>query len=112
MQLDYSGCVQPDGANGEVMTLGCFPVLIKNLITFGFFAVGTVALIFIIISGLKLIRSNGDPKEAEGAQQTLTYAIIGLVIVLLAAAIVNFIAVITGANCIKVLDQTFGNCHQ
>src|SRR5258708_3892891 len=99
--MAYTTCLQttPDG-KAQNMTLGCFPELIKNIINFGFIAVGTVALIFIIIAGIKLVRSGGDPKEAEGARQTLTYAIIGLVIVLLAAAIVNLIATITGVNCI------------
>lgn len=92
------------------MTLQCVPLLLQGLINFGFAAAGTVALIFIIISGLKLIRSGGDPKEAEGARQTLTYAIIGLVLILLSAAIVNFIGTITGVSCITLLNQDFGNC--
>ena len=92
----------------QVMTLSCFPMLIQQLINVGFAAGGTVALIFIIIAGIKFTRSGGDPKETEGARQTMTYAIIGLVIIVLAAAIVNFIGVITGATCISAFG--IGNC--
>lgn len=90
------------------MTLSCLPMLIGQLINVGFAAGGTVALIFIIIAGIKFTRSGGDPKEADAARQTMTYAIIGLIIIVLAAAIVNFIGVITGATCISGLG--FGNC--
>lgn len=89
------------GGTDSVMTLNCIPYLIKDLINFGFAAGGTVALIFIILSGIKFIRSGGDPKESEGAKQTMTYAIIGLIIIVLAAAIVNFIGTVTGTTCIS-----------
>lgn len=110
--MDYSGCTQNiNGTNGDtVMTLNCLPTLIHNLINFGFAASGTVALIFIIISGIKLVRSGGDPKEAEGAKQTMTFAIVGLLIVLLSAAIVNFISQVTGVSCIKMLG--LNTCSQ
>lgn len=101
----YQGCSQPAGTGGDsVLTLACFPVLIQQLITIGFSLAGTVALIFIIISGFKLTRSGGDPKQAEDARKTLTYAIIGLVIVLLSAAIVNIVGTIT-----KAPINTMGN---
>jgi type IV secretory pathway VirB2 component (pilin) len=104
---DYSSCIQTVGTD-QIMTLDCLPILIHNIINFAFGVVGAVALIFIIIAGIKLIRSGGDPKQAEGARQTLTYAIIGLVIVVLAAAIVNLVSTVTGVHCITLLG--FNNC--
>ena len=71
----YANCQQSTPGGDTVLTLGCFPVLIQQLINIGFAMGGTVALIFIIIAGYKLIRSGGDPKEAEGARKTLTFAI-------------------------------------
>lgn len=116
MDYNAAGCLQTINTTtggktttDSVMTLNCIPVLIKYLINFGFAAGGTVALIFIIISGIKFIRSGGDPKETEGAKQTMTFAIIGLTIIILAAALVNFLGVITGATCISALG--FNSCH-
>ncbi len=106
--MNWGTCLQDAGNGQQVMTLSCLPLLITELINFGLAAGGTVALIFIIISGIKFIRSGGDPKEAEGAKQTMTYAIIGLVIIVLAAAVVNFIGFITGARCISTIG--FSNC--
>ncbi len=110
----FKACEQTVGTGAtadKVLTLACIPLLIKQLINFGFAAGGVTALVFIIISGIKFIQSKGDPKEAEGAKQTMTYAIIGLIVIVLAAAIVNFIGAVTGTgSCITVFDSSFGNC--
>ncbi|HSW88080.1 MAG TPA: pilin [Candidatus Saccharimonadales bacterium] len=110
----FAGCEQAVGTGAsadKVMTLACIPLLIKQLINFGFAAGGVTALVFIIISGIKFIQSKGDPKSAEGAKQTMTYAIIGLIVIVLAAAIVNFIGILTGTTgCITTFNTSFGNC--
>src|SRR5437763_849987 len=100
MDLATTGCTTKTAGGDDVVTLNCIPYLIHNIINAGFALVGTVALIFIIYSGIKMIRSSGDPKQFEGARQTMIWAIIGLVVVLLSVAIVNFIAVITKVPCI------------
>ncbi len=53
---------------------------------------GAVAVLFIVIGGVKLVTSVGNPKRLEDAKKTLTYAIIGLVAVLLSTVILNIIA--------------------
>ena len=60
--------------------------------------VGVVSVIMIIIGGLKYITSNGDSSSISSAKNTILYAVIGLVIVVLAQAIVIF-----------VLDEVDGN---
>lgn len=61
--------------------------------------VGTVSLFLIIAAGISFITSGGG-KQVEQAKNMLTYAIIGLVIVLLSIFIVNLIGGITGVTCI------------
>lgn len=56
-----------------------------------FAVLGAVAVGFIIYGGVTYITSAGDPGKAKKARMTLTFAIIGLVIVLASFAIVNFI---------------------
>lgn len=97
-------CVTPEG----VATLKCIPALFQNVVTVAVIFAGLIAVILIVISGIKFITSGGDPKQVEGAKQTLTYAIIGLVIVLLSFVIVNLIGIITGATCISQFG--FDNC--
>lgn len=48
-----------------------------------------IATIFIIISGQKLIMSNGNSKAIEAAKQSLTAAIFGLILVIIAKSIVT-----------------------
>ena len=48
------------------------------------------AIIMIMISGLRYITSGGDSAGVQGAKNTILYAIVGLVIVVIAQAIVQF----------------------
>lgn len=95
----WEGCLAENG----IPTLRCIPIIFQNLIQAALFLSGVVALFYIIYAGFQYINSGGDAKTVEGAQKTLTYAIIGLVIVLLSFFIVNFIAGLTGTDCIKQL---------
>ena len=52
---------------------------------------GIVAVIMVIIGGFTYMTSQGDPGKTKKARDTILYGIIGLVIALLAFAIVNFV---------------------
>lgn len=104
MFKDWGACVVND-----VATLNCLPILFENTIRAALLFAGIVTLFFIILSGIKLVTSGGDPKAVEAARKTLTYAIVGLVIVLVSFLIINIIAFITGATCITQFG--FTNCQ-
>lgn len=53
--------------------------------------VGIVAVIFIIIGGLKMITSGSNPQDVAKARETVIYAIVGVIIALLAQVIVQFV---------------------
>ncbi len=55
------------------------------------YIVGIIAVIMLIIGGIKYVISGGDSKKVTDAKNTVLYAIIGLVISFLAFAIVNFV---------------------
>lgn len=50
-----------------------------------------LALIFLIIGGIKWIMSGGDKAGTESAKGTITAALIGLIVVFIAWAVVNFL---------------------
>lgn len=91
-----------------VATLTCIPIVFKNVVDAALIFAGVVALFMIIYSGIRYITSAGDPKAVEGARNTLTWAIVGLVVIILAYTIISFIAAFTGATCIKLFG--FTNC--
>lgn len=61
--------------------------------------IGVISVIMLIYGGFRYIISGGDNKKVTDAKNTILYAIIGLIISLLAYAIINFvIAAITGQS--------------
>lgn len=53
--------------------------------------VGLISVIMLVYGGLRYILSGGDSKKVTDAKNTILYAIIGLIISLLAYAIVHFV---------------------
>ncbi|MEX2013007.1 MAG: hypothetical protein WD967_01235, partial [Candidatus Levyibacteriota bacterium] len=91
-----------------VATLQCIPAVFSLVLTFVFGLAGIAAVFFVLFAGFKFLTSGGDPKQVQGARQTLTYAIIGLIVIILSYAILNLISQITGVDCI--LKFGFGAC--
>ena len=65
--------------------------LLTNSLNIVYFILGLVAVVIIIISGYQFLTSNGEPEKAAKARQGILYAVIGLVVVVCAFAITNFI---------------------
>lgn len=55
------------------------------------YIVGIIAVIMLIIGGIKYVVSGGDSKKVTDAKNTILYAIIGLAVCFFAFAIVNFV---------------------
>lgn len=53
--------------------------------------VGVVAVIMIIIAGLRFVTAGGDSNQISSARNTIIYAIIGLVVAAMAQFIVQFV---------------------
>lgn len=98
MFKDWGTCVQ--GA----ATLSCIGVVLQNIITAALLFAGVVAVFMIIVSGIRFLMSGGDAKQVESARNTLTWAIIGLIIVLVSFAILNLISFVTGADIITKIE--------
>lgn len=61
---------------------------IQNII---FSLAGALALLFIVIGGVRYILSRGDPNATAQAKNTIVYALVGLVVTIMAYAIVRFV---------------------
>ena len=53
--------------------------------------VGIISVVMIIVGGIRYITSGGDSGKVSAAQNTVLYAVIGLVVVALAQIIVQFV---------------------
>jgi type IV secretory pathway VirB2 component (pilin) len=79
-----------DGGGGGGGTSKLEEILTKikyTLKTLGYI----VCVIFMIIGGYQMITASGDPKQFEKGRNTLLYAAIGFVVILLADNIVDWI---------------------
>ena len=65
--------------------------VVKNVLNTVFVWTGIIAVIVIIIGGILYIIAQGDPGKITRAKNTILYAVIGLIVSLLAFAIVNFV---------------------
>ena len=65
--------------------------MIQGVLNWVFGIIGIVAVIMIIIGGFNMMISSGDPGKDKKGKDTILYGIIGLVIAILAFAIVNFV---------------------
>lgn len=54
---------------------------------------GPVAVLVIAIAGLRYVVSHGEQGEMDAAKKTLTYAIVGLIVIILSYAIIKAILV-------------------
>lgn len=75
----------PPAANENVGSLAT--IIVQVLIA----TAGVLSFIFIIIGGFKIVTSGGDSKKLDSAKSTILYAIIGVMVALLALAIINLV---------------------
>ena len=67
------------------------PSFITNIVNILLFLAGAIAVIVIIIGGIRYVMSSGDAGQVQAAKNTILYAVVGLVVVIMAYAIVNFV---------------------
>jgi TRAP-type C4-dicarboxylate transport system permease small subunit len=56
-----------------------------------FSVLGALCVLFVTIGGFRYVASQGDAQAAARAKNTITYALIGLVVSICAVAIVTFV---------------------
>jgi hypothetical protein len=88
------------GAVTQVATLSCIPAIFLNLVSALLAFTGLIALVMFLAGSLKFMNASGDPKKLEGAKNSFSFAIIGLVIVLFSFLIIQVISTVTGVECI------------
>lgn len=76
------------GGNKEKATLGG---RLKDVVNILLYVLGAIAVIMIVIGGIRYTTSNGESSQISSAKNTILYAVIGLIIAVMAYSIVNFV---------------------
>jgi len=63
----------------------------NNILNTLTFIVGAIAVLMIIIGAIRYATSGGEQAQISGAKNTIIYAVVALVIAVMANAIVNFV---------------------
>ena len=92
-QLAIGADVNPVG-KGDSSTDGNYLwTSVKDIINAVILVLGTICVVIIIIGGVNYMTSSGDTSKVKKAKDTILYALIGLVVCVLAFAIVNWVIV-------------------
>lgn len=70
-----------------------FTEMVITIINYILYIVGIIALIFLIYGGITYIISGGNEDQIEKAKKIITFAIVGLIVVIISWVVIN--AVIT-----------------
>ncbi len=80
-----SGCVKPDPNGGVIITY------LKTILKFLSGGVGIVILLMLTIAGVQYMTAVGQPEQVKAAKTRIQNALTGLVLFLIAFAVLNLI---------------------
>lgn len=63
----------------------------KTIVNILLYILGAIAVIMIVIGGVRYTTSNGDQSNIKAGKDIILYSVIGLIVAIMAYAIVNFV---------------------
>ena len=78
--------------------------IINRGIAYAIIVAGFLSVVFIFFGGISFILSGGNEDKIKQAVSTIRYAIIGLVITLMAVVIVGFVGRALGLNIVQYIN--------
>lgn len=83
-----ANCTRSDDQSTSLFgSSGVFKTITNVLL----FIIGAISVIMLIIGGIRYTISGGDSAAVTSAKNTILYAIVGIIVALLAYAVVNFV---------------------
>lgn len=84
----------------NVATIQGLQCLIANVLSVIISAIGLTGFVMMIVASFMYLLSGGNSKGIENSRNTITYAVVGLVVALSSVIILNIIAAFTGISLI------------
>ncbi len=92
-----NGCVNEAGV-ATIQGIGC---MMANVLSVFLTVLGIVGFIMIIYAAFNMMVMGGNSQATEKSKNTITYAIIGIILALSSFIIINLISSFTGIEIIK-----------
>jgi hypothetical protein len=81
-----------------ILEYNTFEELINHIITFLFWIAAPVASLIIAIAAFIMLTGGGNPEKIKQAKNMIIWALVGLIIIFLSIALVNFLKAILGVR--------------
>jgi type IV secretory pathway VirB2 component (pilin) len=86
--IEAAGLIDPNQVGVPVLT---GDQVLQNGLNVAYFVAGIIAVVVIIVGGIMYATSAGDQANVTKARQLILYSVVGLVVILSAWAITNFV---------------------
>ncbi len=94
--MGYVNAQAPVEAVDNVATLRGLEGVVENITRSLLFVAGIALFFMLLTGGFKFITSGGDPKKLESARNTISYAVMGIILVAASYLVLVLIRTITG----------------
>ena len=92
--------------SGGPATVKDLEVVFARIVSIIASAAGLAALAMLIIGGFRFLTSGGDPKATEAAKNTMTHAILGIVLLIASWLVLVLLEKFTGVGLTKFVIYT------
>ncbi len=90
VNTDFGGAIPAIPGTPEAITGNDARDIILRILAFVLDFLALIAVIYIIIAGIRLIVSQGEEEQMTKSKKTIIYVIVGLLVILFARVIVSF----------------------
>lgn len=90
--------------------LGALQKLLTDLISISVGLAFVALVVMLVVGGIRLIISGGDAKGLQGAQQTITWAVVGIILLVVAWLVLKLISSFTGVDVTQFCIGFAPNC--
>jgi hypothetical protein len=94
----------------DVLTIKGVEGIVANILAIAITGIGFAGFVMMIVGAFQFLLAGSNSKGMENGRNTITFAIIGLIVALSSWIILNFIATFTGVETIKVFNICYGQC--
>mgnify|MGYP000450994474 CR=1 FL=1 len=64
---------------------------LQDILNIVFVVIGALAFLMLVVAGLRYVLAQGDPTKVAEARRQIIYSFVGLIVAVLAVAIVNLV---------------------